>query len=49
MKRNTSLINNFKIKSASHKVSPAKQKVITKAVRKAVNEYKEAYRRLAAE
>lgn len=49
MKKNVSIINNFEIKSIFHKVSPTKQKVITKAVKKAVNEYKEAYRRLAAE
>ena len=49
MKKNVSIINNFEIKSGSRKVSPTKQKVISQAVKKAVNEYKEAYRRLAAE
>ncbi|MCR4305631.1 MAG: hypothetical protein NUV73_00930 [Candidatus Daviesbacteria bacterium] len=49
MKKNVSIISNIEMKSVSHQVSSAKQRIITKAVKKAVNEYKEAYRRLAAE
>lgn len=47
MKKGLNIFKDYKVKKG-FKVSPAKRKIIEKAVKKAVDEYGEAYRILAS-